>query len=95
MLDSDVISKGETPGPGMSMLKIWSSESTMRLNALMMETAGTSAALAGDDVMFHGAAGKVKTNILGSFYILFPATIAAGANDIQRNILAKRALGLS
>ena len=38
--------------------------------------------------------GKVEANIMGSFYILFPATIAAGANDIQRNILAKRALGL-
>jgi len=91
---SDVISKGETPGPGMSMLKIWSSESTMRLNALMMETAGASAALAGDDVMFGEGKDAVKANILGSFYILFPATIAAGANDIQRNILAKRALGL-
>jgi alkylation response protein AidB-like acyl-CoA dehydrogenase len=91
---ADVISKGETPGPGMSMLKIWSSESTMRLNALMMETAGSSASLVAEDVSFQGKEGEVRANILGSFYILFPATIAAGANDIQRNILAKRALGL-
>ncbi len=90
---ADLISRGETPGPGMSMLKIWSSETTMRMNALMMEIAGSSGCLASEKVAF-GEDGRVKVNIMGSFYILFPATIAAGANDIQRNILAKRALGL-
>ena len=90
---SDVIASGGTPGPGMSMLKIWSSETTMRMNSLMIELAGSSGCLSSENVEF-GEAGEVKVNILGSFYILFPATIAAGANDIQRNILAKRALGL-
>ncbi len=90
---SDVIASGGTPGPGMSMLKIWSSETTMRMNSLMIELAGSSGCLSSENVEF-GEADEVKVNILGSFYILFPATIAAGANDIQRNILAKRALGL-
>jgi alkylation response protein AidB-like acyl-CoA dehydrogenase len=90
---SDVIASGGTPGPGMSMLKIWSSETTMRMNSLMIELAGSSGCLSSENVEF-GDADEVKVNILGSFYILFPATIAAGANDIQRNILAKRALGL-
>jgi alkylation response protein AidB-like acyl-CoA dehydrogenase len=87
---ADVIARGETPGPGMSMLKIWASESTMRLNALLVELAGTAGGLSAEDVTF----GDVTANIAGSFYTVFPATIAAGANDIQRNILAKNALGL-
>lgn len=87
---ADVIARGETPGPGMSMLKIWASESTMRLSALLIEIAGSSGSLSAEDVQF----GDITANIAGSFYTLFPATIAAGANDIQRNILAKNALGL-
>jgi len=91
---ADLIASGGTPGPGISMLKIWSGETTMRLNALMMDTAGSSAPLAAEDVGFMENTGEVKANIMGSFYIVFPATIAGGSNDIQRNILAKRALGL-
>jgi len=86
----DVIARGETPGPGMSMLKIWSSETTMRMNSLMIEIAGASGCLSSETVEFD----DVEANIMGSYYIVFPGTIAAGANDIQRNILAKSALGL-
>jgi len=93
---ADVITRGGTPGPGISMLKIFSGETTMRLNALMMDTAGSSAPLAAEDVQFEFALDKagnrsaIQANIMGSFYIVFPATIAGGSNDIQRNILAKR-----
>ena len=87
---ADVIASGGTPGPGMSMLKIWSSETTMRIDMLMVEAAGSSGCLSADAVHF----GEATANILGSFYILFQATIAAGSNEIQRNILATRVLGL-
>ena len=33
-------------------------------------------------------------DVLAPYYIVFPATIAAGSNEIQRNILAKRVLNL-
>lgn len=86
---ADVIASGGNPGPDISMLKIWSSETTLRMNALMLETAGSAAGLAGE-VAF----GENKVDLYGSYCILFHATIAAGANEIQRNILAKRVLGL-
>jgi alkylation response protein AidB-like acyl-CoA dehydrogenase len=86
---ADVIAAGGAPGADMSMLKIWSSETTMRMNGLMLEAAGSASCMAGD-VAF----GDARVDILGSYYIVFPATIAAGSNDIQRNILAKRVLGL-
>ena len=60
------------------------------MNGLMLEVAGSAACIAGD-VAFDE---QTKVDLLGSYYILFPATIAAGSNDIQRNILAKRVLGL-
>lgn len=91
---ADVIGAGGTPGPDMSMLKVWSSETTMRMNGLMIEVAGSAGCVAGD-VVFGESGHEVKVDLLGSYYILFPATIAAGSNDIQRNILAKRVLGLS
>lgn len=86
---ADIISSGGNPGPGISMLKIWSSETTVRMCALMIETAGADGMLSGE-VEF----GDNKADIYGAYYNTFPGVIGSGTNDIQRNVLAKRALGL-
>lgn len=55
-----------------------------------LDLAGTSGGLSAEDGAFRDA----TADIAGSFHTVFPATIAAGANDIQHNILARNALGL-
>ena len=86
---SDIVRQGKVPGPDISLLKVWAGETLQRLAELLLESAGAAGCVRGE-LEF----GADLVDLLGPFYMLFGATIAAGTNDIQRNILAKRVLNL-
>jgi hypothetical protein len=86
---ADVFRSGKPLGAETSMLKIWATETFCRLVDLLIEVAGDSGALRGELDL-----GAQRVDVLSPFYMGFVATIAAGSNEIQRNILAKRVLRL-
>lgn len=83
------VRRGEPLGPDVSLLKIWATETFARLTELMMETAGSAGAQAG-----NLTCGEHEVDVLSLFYTARPATIYGGSNEIQRNIIAKSVLGL-
>ena len=89
----DQLRGGRAPGAEVSMLKIVGTEIQQRLTELMMQAAGPLAqpfAPANGSVDFDGF-----TASLAPRYCNFRKTsIYAGSNEIQRNIIAKMALGL-
>jgi alkylation response protein AidB-like acyl-CoA dehydrogenase len=86
---ADVFRSGKALGPETSLLKIWATETFCRLVDLLIEVSGDSGGLRGEVEL-----GAQQVDVLSPFYIGFVATIAAGSNEIQRNILAKRVLRL-
>jgi alkylation response protein AidB-like acyl-CoA dehydrogenase len=85
-----MIARGEEIGPDVSMLKILSSETFAEIADLIIETAGDSGGMAPS---LHDA-GKRTVGVLTSLYRARPMLIYAGANEIQRNIIATAVLGL-
>jgi alkylation response protein AidB-like acyl-CoA dehydrogenase len=74
----------EMPGPEGSMLKLHWSELSKRVKRLAMDVIGTaSLARSGTDARW-----------VEHFLMSFSDTIAGGASEIQRNIIAERVLGL-
>ena len=89
----DRLRGGRAPDADVSMLKITGTEIQQRLTELMMQAAGPlaqpMAPVAADDGFDRFAAS------LAPRYCNFrKTTIYAGSNEIQRNIIAKHALGL-
>lgn len=81
--------RGESLGPEISMLKIWSTETFQKIADLGIEAAGAAASLSG-----NVSVGDEETNIIGAWYKARPSTIYGGSNEIQRNIIAQRVLHL-
>lgn len=78
---------GKAPGPGGSLGKLYGSVISWRFREIAMEIAGPgSQAWAPDDE--HTA--LLQQTVLGSF----SASIAGGTDEIQRNIIGDRVLGL-
>ena len=86
---ADLLKRGETLGPDVSILKIVATETFQRLTELTLEAAGDAGAIGG-----KAAFRKDSVDILSPFYNARPATIYGGSNEIQRNILAKNVLDL-
>ncbi len=82
------ISRGESPGPESSVLKLAHTAALGRLADLGLELqgpAGTLLALEGDDEVNDWAM---------TFLSQFASKIGGGTDEVQRNIVAERVLGL-
>jgi alkylation response protein AidB-like acyl-CoA dehydrogenase len=80
--------RGEALGPDVSMLKIHQTELYQRITETMLDIAGEYGG------QFGPMDGNRELNPAGLFIQSRPATIYAGSNEIQRNILAKNVLEL-
>ena len=78
---------GKTPGPGGSLGKLFGSVVYWRFREIAMEIAGPSSQ-AWDTA--DPDAGSLQTTVVGSF----SSSIAGGTDEIQRNIIGDRVLGL-
>jgi hypothetical protein len=85
----DVVRRGETLGPEVSVLKVWATETLQRIADLVFESAGELAAVPGDH-----PAGSESVDLVSPFFTARWVTIGAGSSEIQRNLLAKNVLDL-
>lgn len=85
----DAVSAGHAPGPEASVLKVFVSELLQRVTAFNLELGSEHAALVGESRI-----GEIAVDLHWQSMMALPPTIFAGANEIQRNILAKAVLGL-
>jgi alkylation response protein AidB-like acyl-CoA dehydrogenase len=83
------VAKGQSPGPEGSALKLYWSEMSKRLHDTVMAVLGPAAPL------WHGAADNPGEGTWQRSWLYYQASsIWAGTNEIQRNILSERVLGL-
>lgn len=80
----DGIAEGGKPGPEVSMLKVYASELLQRLTEFNQEIAAEYGGIVGDVQI-----GATLADLHWQFMMARPVTIFAGANEIQRDILAK------
>jgi len=79
--------------PEHALLKLFGSEIAQRAARLATEAQGASAL----DVEFHGGSydeNRLSIPWMKRYLLSYAGTIAAGASEIQRNIIAQRVLGL-
>ncbi|MBL0150894.1 MAG: acyl-CoA dehydrogenase family protein [Ideonella sp.] len=83
---------GQPPGADVSMLKIRGTEIQQAITELMMQAVGPMAQpfVAVDD----GAIDHFTSRLAPRYFNFRKASIYAGSNEIQRNIIAKMTLGL-
>jgi hypothetical protein len=84
----ETLRAGQPLGPDVSILKVWATETTLRIANALVETA------AGAGGIRAGAADGAAVDAPSAFYSARSATIYGGTSEIQRNIIAKSVLGL-
>jgi len=78
---------GQQPGPEASVMKLYFSEHTQRLQNLAVDLEGPAA-------QAWSEGDRWLKNTVWSFLRVRSKTIAGGTSEIQRNILGERVLGL-
>ncbi len=78
---------GRQPGPEVSIAKLAASEQARRARDLSMEILGAYGTLMGDDSPDEGMFQQMALSVHAS-------SIAGGTDEIQRNIIGERVLGL-
>ena len=89
----DQLRGGRPPGAEVSLLKIKGTEIQQAITELMMQTAGPFAQ-AFRPVDPDSAFDRLTASLVPRYCNVRKATIYAGSNEIQRNIIAKATLGL-
>ena len=85
----ELTNRERSPGPESSILKIFGTELLQSLNDLLVEAAGSDAAIAHPLMTEFG-----EVDVSTPFLQVRRATIYGGSSEIQRNIVARRVLNL-
>jgi alkylation response protein AidB-like acyl-CoA dehydrogenase len=89
-VNAAIIERGDTPTMQASMAKVWSSELRYRMNSTFMDLLGRSGTLSRESGDVAPLGGEIERTYRGSPVMRF----GAGTNEVQRNIIAQRGLGL-
>lgn len=89
-----IADSGKAPGPEVSMLKVYASELLHRLTEFNVEIGAEYGAVVGDVAIGGASTADMQADLYWQLMMARPVTIFAGANEIQRDILAKTVLGL-
>ena len=81
------LSQGQPPGPETSVMKLAFSQLATRIARLSVDAQGPTGMLVGDDTPDHGSWQQ-------QFLSVPSFRIAAGTDEVQRNVLGERMLGL-
>jgi alkylation response protein AidB-like acyl-CoA dehydrogenase len=81
------LARGQAPGPEASVLKLLNSHHVEHVGSVLMSILGAAGTLAHDDALDDGF-------WQGMFLMQWSSRIGGGTENIQRNILGERVLGL-
>ena len=87
--NADAAKSGSAPGPEASALKMVATEAEQRVSQALVEVLGDAGTLSGPQDF-----GGYTTEALTPFLLARAVTIYGGTSEVQRNIIARRILGL-